>query len=81
MRAEGKVVQGLASRRGHWAYVNSLSEKAKTELVADKDEEAQLRQSQVNDCDKKIKRTRWLHPDTCEAKNIRWNKKGKSKEE
>ena len=80
MRAEGKVVQGLASRRGHRAYVNSLSEKAKTELVADKAEEAQLLQGLISDCDStKTKRNRWLHPDTCEAQKIRWqNKKGKS---
>ena len=79
MQAEGKVVQGLASRRGNQAYMNSLSEKAKTELVADKAEEAQLLQGLISDCDTKTKHTRWLHPDTCEAQKIRWqNKKGKS---
>ena len=49
MKAKGKVVQGLASRRGHRAYVNSLSEKAKTELVADKAEEAKLLEGQESD--------------------------------
>ena len=82
MKANGKVVQGLASRRGHRAYVNSLSEKAKTELVADKAEEAQLLQGLNSDCDTKSKRTRWLHLDTSEALKIRWkNEKGKDGEE
>ena len=58
MRAKGKVVQGLASCRGHWAYINSLSEKAKTELVADKAEEAELLQGR--------------DPDTSEAQKIRF---------
>ena len=58
MRAKGKVVQGLASRRGHRAYINSLSEKAKTELVADKAEEAELLQGRDVEMDcEKTKRT------------------------
>ena len=87
MEAKGKVVPGLASRKGHRAYVKSLSDKAKKEIVVDKEEEMRLLQALNNkdtDCDTipngKQTKTRWLHPDTREALKIRWKKKGKEQE-
>ena len=83
MEAKGKVVPGLSSRRGHRAYVNSLSEKAKREVVLDKVEEMRLLQGLKDpDCEKTPNQTksRWLHPDTREALKIRWSQRGTNKE-
>ena len=83
METKGKVVPGLSSWRGYWADVNSLSEKAKREVVLDKVEEMWLLQGLKDpDCEKTPKQTksRWLHPDTREALQIRWSQKGTNKE-
>ena len=83
MEAKGKVVLGLASQRGHRAYVKSLSDKAKKEIVVDKEEETRLLQG-LKDSDtvsnSKQTKTRWFNPDTREALKIRWKNKGKEQE-
>ena len=66
MKAKGKVVPGLASRKGHRAYIHSLTEEKRKEIVVSASEELALigttnavKQATCTKC--------WLHPDTLEV--------------
>ena len=90
MEAKGKVVPGLASRKGHRAYINSLAVDHRQEIVADdvvvddNDDETEDNEGEGAKSEKKAQKTtgRWLHPDTRDALRFRWDeKKGSNNEE